>query len=226
MCGLPADEYFTVEPYLFCATALSSYGGGKRESWRAEAKGEDRTCVVHQADISITAPDPKITFHCEITIIINRWQRPPLCESSTLKPCKNHCLFKVRQLILNDPPFARVSRIAFDFQEGPLSPHASSDCLPGWSIWLWRKGIRIVPLDDCWRWYELAGLKAPFPRERTSMDIHTTHKMMLQRWLWAMLVYVRCTGIQAINNITISNSSGRSNPPRNNSEETAVTNVQ
>lgn len=89
MCGLPADKYFTVKPYLFFATALSSYGGGKRETWRVEAEGEHRTCVVHQADVSITAPDSKITFHCEITIIINRWQSPPVCKSSTLIPLKN-----------------------------------------------------------------------------------------------------------------------------------------
>lgn len=114
------------------------------------------------------------------------------------------------------------TRIAFDFQEEPLNPHASSECLPGWSIWLWRKGIQIMPVDDCWRWHELAGLKAPYPREKTSVDIHTTHKMMLQRWLWAMLVYVWCPGIQAINSISISNSTGRFKPPRNNSEEANV----
>lgn len=69
--------------------------------------------------------------------------------------------------------------------------------------------------------------KSPLPqRERTSVDIHTTHKMMLQSWLWAMLVYVWCTGIQDINNITISKSSGKFKPLRNNSEETAETNVQ
>lgn len=140
-----------------------------------------------------------------------------------LKTSEKHCLFKVWQSIVNDPPSLRVSRIAFDFQEGPLSPDASSDCLPSWSIWLWRKGIRIMPLDDCWRWHELAGLKAPNPRERTTS---TTHKMMLQRWLWAMLVCLWCTGIQAINNVTISNSSERFKSPRNNSEETAETNVQ
>lgn len=69
--------------------------------------------------------------------------------------------------------------------------------------------------------------KSPLPqRERTSVDIHTTHKMMLQSWLWAMLVYLWCTGIQDINNITISKSSGKFKPLRNNSEETAETNVQ
>lgn len=69
--------------------------------------------------------------------------------------------------------------------------------------------------------------KSPLPqRERTSVDIHTTHKMMLQSWLWAMLVYVWCTGIQDINNITVSKSSGKFKPLRNNSEETAETNVQ
>lgn len=211
---------FDSKTISFFATALSSYRGGKRELWRVEAEGEDWTRVVHQAGISITAPDSEITFHCEITIIINRWARPPVCESCTLKTL-------LIQSVAEHFEWSTIcTSTAFDFQEGPLSPHASSDCLPGWSIWLWSTGIRIMPLDDCWRWHELAGLKAPYPRERTSVDIHTTRKMMLQRWLWAMLVYVWCTGIQAINNITISNSSGSFKPPRNNSEETAETNVQ
>lgn len=65
----------------FLATALSSHGGGKRQLWRVEADGEDRPRVVHQAVVSITAPDSEITFHCEIIIIINQRERPPVCET-------------------------------------------------------------------------------------------------------------------------------------------------
>lgn len=41
-----------------------------------------------------------------------------------------------------------------------------------------------------------------------------------------MLVYVWSTGVQAINNTIVSNSSGRFRPLRNNSEEAAEKNVR
>lgn len=86
-----------------------------------------------------------------------------------------HCI----KLFLNDPQLACISRIAFHFEERLPSHHPSSDCLPSCSIWVWSDGFRIRPLDACWRWLELAGLKAPYPRERElgrRTHTHTAHK--------------------------------------------------
>lgn len=65
---------FYSKTIFFFATALSSYGGGKRGLWRARAEGEDQTRVVHQADVSITTPDSEKNISGWNYIVIN-WER-------------------------------------------------------------------------------------------------------------------------------------------------------
>lgn len=72
---------FYSKTIFFFATALSSYGGGKRGLWRARAEGEDQTRVVHQADVSITTPDSEKTFQGEITLLLIESERAGLWES-------------------------------------------------------------------------------------------------------------------------------------------------
>lgn len=126
--------------------------------------------------VIIVIIQPVITDHKDSLLdFFEQWKSCLFSPRCSLIETTTWLIKHAAVLFLNDPLLAWVSRIAFDFEEGPLSPQRSSDCLPNCSIWAWSGGFRIRPLDACWRWLELAGLKAPYPRERKSSAVGHTH---------------------------------------------------
>lgn len=106
---------------------------------------------------------------------------------------------------------AWVSRIAFDFEAGALSPEPTSDCLSNCRIWFWRRDFRIRPLDTCWRWLELAGRRDPYPERAWQWETHTeTQKCGCQGGFEPCWCFYSCSpGVQAIISTIIIHPSWR-----------------